>query len=565
MKRIASALLLLIFFANARSQPSNEINCFQYFQYDYVGNSKPNAYLLMMLNYWVYPPAIIGVDDDNDPRVKELHNNPDKFLVEFRKKVAHYFFDPNKPVTPILKNVVLSPTFKTAVSKTTTTTSDLTTATVNRPPAITFVHYNGGNGYDPEAIVISTDKYIIALFRGTDRVASNIRLPVIGDALNDAVYSFSEWITSDFNFVKTTPLEGLSGKVHTGFNTSLNFIKSRLEDTLVKYGVANKKLWITGHSLGAAQAQLFGVYARKKFPSWDIMGVYAYAAPHVGDATFVAQMNQLLPGARLQRFDFMDDPVTNLPRYYMGYQRAGIRNLYTKEQGANYNFDTREASSDLGKFLFCLHHTEWYARAAFFELLDHRPELQGKIPNAPARPSSFCTQLDLAYATGSSNLLTAGGTDLPEGTYYIKLAQGDKYLDAPYQTADQNGTQVQLYDLGGSLKNNQWIVKKIPNALIESYTIQCVHEGKYLDADFFNTDNNGCKVQLWDRGMGVRTNQEWKIVRLTNGAYQIVNVKTSSKALDAIDNCTNQNGCKLQLMSKSSSDATQQWFFVRVQ
>jgi hypothetical protein len=414
--------------------------------------------------------------------------------------------------------------------------------------------------------VISTDKYVIVVFRGTDRVASNINIPVVGDLANNFVYSFSEWITSDFNFLKTTPLEGIPGKVHTGFNTSLLFIKERLEDTLAKYGAATKKIWITGHSLGSGQAQLFATYLKKKNPSWDIKGVYAYAAPHVGDATFVAQMNQLLPEARLQRFDFMDDPVTDLPTYFMGYQRAGIRNLYTKEQGANYNFNTDETKFDLGKTFFCLHHTEWYARAAFFELLDHQPELQGKIPNAPPRPTEFCSQIDLTYISGSSNLLTAGGTDLPEGTYNILIGQGNKFLEAPTQTADQNGTLVQLGQSTNSASNNQWRIKKIPGAIIESYTIQCIKGNKYLDADFPNTDNNGCKIQLWERGLvGFRTNQEWKITRMENGAYQVTNVKTESKALDVLSGCGGQNGCKLQLFSKSSADAGQQWFFLRVE
>src|SRR5690348_3812139 len=100
MKKIVSCLLLIIIFVNARSQPSNEINCFQYFQYDYVGNSRINAYLLMQLNYWIYPTAIVGVDDDGDPRVKALQD-PNKFLAEYRKKVAHYFFNPSAPITPI--------------------------------------------------------------------------------------------------------------------------------------------------------------------------------------------------------------------------------------------------------------------------------------------------------------------------------------------------------------------------------------------------------------------------------------------------------------------------------
>jgi hypothetical protein len=52
---------------------------------------------------------------------------------------------------------------------------------------------------------------------------------------------------------------------------------------------------------------------------------------------------------------------------------------------------------------------------------------------------------------------------------------------------------------------------------------------------------------------------------MENGAYQVTNVKTESKALDVLSGCGGQNGCKLQLFSKSSADAGQQWFFLRVE
>jgi len=475
MKRnLMYALLCCTVTLSCFAQPANEINCFQYFQNDNTGNSRVNAYLLMMLNYWVYPTAILNISDENDLRVKELHKDGDKFLAEYVKKVGHYFYTPSKLLTPIVTKVS-NPGLANEITVGTTLSPG--TVPTNKPPTFRFVNYNGGNGYDPEAVVISTDQFIIVVFRGTDRVASNISLPVVGDLANNYIYSFSEWVTTDFNFPLTTPLENLPGKVHTGFNTSLLFIKDRLEDTLAKFGASNKKIWLTGHSLGAAQAQLFGAYMKKRNPSWDIR-VYAYAAPHVGDAAFVSKVNELLPGSRLQRFDFMDDPITNLPTYFMGYQRAGIRNLFTKEQGANYNFNIDEAKSDLGKFFFCLHHTEWYARATFFELLDHQPDLQGKIPNAPSRPTDFCSQIDLEYVTGSSNLLTAGSTDLPEGTYNIMVSDGKKFLEAPTQTADQNGTLVRLGSSANSVKSNQWIIKKVPGAVIESYTIQCVEGNK---------------------------------------------------------------------------------------
>ena len=552
MKKILSCASIAIFISVAYGQPTNEINSFRHFQYEYKGNSKVNAYLLMMLNHFNSPKLLLNKTSDSDPAVVNLHENEAAFATAYSNRVNHFFFDPNQAITPLLTSERIVSTSFTSITGTTDQK-----IVVNRPPVIRVINSNNGIGYDPEAVMISTDKYIIVVFRGTDRVANNI--PVI----QPLVYNLSEWIVTDFMALKVPARENIPGKVHKGFDNSLELIRKRLTDSLIRYNVANKKLWLTGHSLGSAHAQLFATYF-KKATGITPTGVYGYAAPHVGDADFVSQMNTLLPGATLQRFDFMDDPIVHLPRFYMGYQRGGTRNYYSKESGSsNYFYNTGEVTFDLGKFFFCLHHTHWYARAAFFELIDHRPELQGQIPNAPDRPTEACTNVDYSYVTGGTSFFSPGGEDVATGTYLIKNASTGRYLEAPTLNADQNGTRVVTSNLG-TVNNNKWSLKKIDNAILGGYTMQTTLSGKYVDADFLNTDNNGCKIQLWDRALvGFRTNQEWKISRLSNGNYQITNIKSPGKALSATAGCSTSDGCNTQLLDKSSTNMLQQWVFIK--
>src|SRR5688572_12536211 len=410
MKKMLSICMFLLFFQYVQSfsQPSNEIGCMSNFDYDNAGNSKVNAYLLMMLNHFMCPHFTINKPED-DPLVTELHSNPQKFKEAFINKVGHYF-------SQTLKGIAVQPF---SGNKTT----------------YDFIAFSNGIGIDPEAMVISTEQYIIVLFRGTDRVANKI--PVVGKTL----YDWGEWVQTDAYAVQV-PLPasfGFSrGKVHSGFNNSVLFkpggksFLDSLVSILNQRGVAGKKLWITGHSLGSAQATLAAAYM-KKGKGINPFCIYLYASPHPGDSDFVSQVNALFPEPTLQRFDFIDDPITLLPSYIMGYQRAGIRNKYLTESGnGNYFFNTNENSGDKINGFFCLHHTNWYARSAFFELVDHHPELASKLPEAPPRPTLACSFIDDQIVGGSESIgaaLVGGSEDIEEGTYYIMNGKSLKYLN----------------------------------------------------------------------------------------------------------------------------------------
>jgi hypothetical protein len=88
-----------------------------------------------------------------------------------------------------------------------------------------------------------------------------------------------DWITNiQFAMVP----EG-TGKAHRGFVEALDAIWSIFFTKVKSHTDAGRKLWITGHSLGGALANLV---ARRLPTSMKPVGVYTFGQPRVGDTTF---------------------------------------------------------------------------------------------------------------------------------------------------------------------------------------------------------------------------------------------------------------------------------------
>lgn len=116
---------------------------------------------------------------------------------------------------------------------------------------------------------------------------------------------------TDFNFAPTEDLlTFMPGKIHTGFLKALDASWNQIEKTIEKHAVNGKKIFVTGHSLGASMATLtaYRLAQKKK----DIASVYLYAPPRVGNAEFVTGYNSLL-GNRTFRILNNQDMVAHLP------------------------------------------------------------------------------------------------------------------------------------------------------------------------------------------------------------------------------------------------------------
>ncbi len=86
-----------------------------------------------------------------------------------------------------------------------------------------------------------------------------------------------------------------------------------------------KRLWITGHSLGAGVAPLFAYRLAKD--GIDIQGIHTFAGPRIGNAKFCKLYKSRFPDH--QRWALDNDLVTKLPFKFMNYQHfVAPNNIY---------------------------------------------------------------------------------------------------------------------------------------------------------------------------------------------------------------------------------------------
>ncbi len=97
-----------------------------------------------------------------------------------------------------------------------------------------------------------------------------------------------DWV-SNVQAVAVNFQEG-HGKVHEGFYKCFTSVKTSIDTFLKENGRANKKIVVTGHSLGGAVATLIAAYIRGHYHN-DVM-LYTFGSPRAGDADFVNHYTQ---------------------------------------------------------------------------------------------------------------------------------------------------------------------------------------------------------------------------------------------------------------------------------
>ena len=146
------------------------------------------------------------------------------------------------------------------------------------------------SGKSTQCFVASNEHFAIVAFRG-----SQLPKP---EKDNDFQEIFNDWM-KNFNFLPVRWVQGV--KVHQGFKEALEEVWAELADYLTKEQ-QNRRIWFTGHSLGAALATL----AADRYN--NVQGLYTFGSPHVGDIDF---KNNFL--ANSYRFVNNNDIVTTVP------------------------------------------------------------------------------------------------------------------------------------------------------------------------------------------------------------------------------------------------------------
>lgn len=179
----------------------------------------------------------------------------------------------------------------------------------------------------------------------------------------------ADWLTDAHLQLIACPLPStvLSGaRLHSGFATALAAVwqspaqpQAALPGLLQPILDGSRRLWLCGHSLGAALAELAAVLLAEQLNTRAdglkgvIAGVYTYGSPRVGDGAFAAALEQSCSG-RLHRFVNHRDLVARVPPATPGgYAHAGILHyfdelgrLYSNPQGWHLAFDTLFVTPD---------------------------------------------------------------------------------------------------------------------------------------------------------------------------------------------------------------------------
>ncbi len=535
-----------------------------------------NAYLLCYLSTMIYPDYLLienngSVPIDNNAS-NNLHTDTGLFMNAFKSKTTELF----------------------------------------RNPKYCFINKSNTDGYDPEAMVISTARDIYVVFRGTDRVGAN--------EINSLSYEWAEWIKTDFDVVqKTDPLLPNNDiKAHGGMIKSLksNNFFTQLLDSIRSFGVSTKKLWITGHSLGGGQAQIFAMMLAKQ--NIVANGLYTYASPNPGNISFAQKMNALYTN-KFQRFEFAKDPVTALtgllapfytpagkrvyyddvndPVIFGAPERSLANNLAVVaetipgffsanvEQIVNSSQYKIVISGMVSNSNFCFHHPTWYLNAAYNQLTN--AEKNG-LPLPLGVPNTVCVACNnLAVNRGKNSQLKSTAeiasetaedigeflgaivtetdavlkntnhTMIAPGTYNFRCLKGGKYLAIKGSCNLEDNCTFGLYASSAGSTNylNAQNYKFVVEPNLIGYAIKQYGTQKVLDIAMGKIFDNGTLAKTWDLNKIPPTpNQAWIFYKIGNTNNYFIKNMQSQKYLAANRNRVNEDGCEVVQWDKGTTD-----------
>jgi triacylglycerol lipase len=151
----------------------------------------------------------------------------------------------------------------------------------------TFVRAIANAATDTQAYVVADERATILVFRGT----SSRR-----DLLTDLM-------------VRKEAVRG--GRVHRGFLAAWDSVRHQVICALLEADVVGRPLFITGHSLGGALAELAE-------STLCASAVYTFGQPRVGNASFAAAGH-----FHCYRIVHEEDPVPRVPLWSWGYRHGG--------------------------------------------------------------------------------------------------------------------------------------------------------------------------------------------------------------------------------------------------
>ncbi len=226
---------------------------------------------------------------------------------------------------------------------------------------IAFLDSGEDEEADTQVLVLGGDAIVIVAFCGTD---THDRKATLRDVKTDARIGQLEVEVGEAGRVR----------IHRGFSSALDAIWEELEQ-LAAPRRQGRPLWLTGHSLGGALANLAAWrWHRAGVP---VAGVVTFAAPKLGDTAFVADFEERL-GERSQQWSTELDPITRLPEKTKGKAYAKVGVTHVVHASGKAELDTVQKMSSVPNPL--AHRTLAYLNYLYRALPE---EVRARVPPPP--------------------------------------------------------------------------------------------------------------------------------------------------------------------------------------
>ena len=135
-----------------------------------------------------------------------------------------------------------------------------------------FISTLKSHDVDTQCYVMSDDANVVVIFRGSDTA--------------------NDWLANFQAVYDPGPLEGTW--VHEGFQDALYPGVMAITKLLDQAMTGDKKLWVTGHSLGGALCSLYAGMLIAN--SYSVYGVYTFGSPRPGNKDFRKALNEKIEG-----------------------------------------------------------------------------------------------------------------------------------------------------------------------------------------------------------------------------------------------------------------------------
>lgn len=174
-------------------------------------------------------------------------------------------------------------------------------------------------------------------------------------------------------FMQRDERQGIA--VHAGFHAGYELLRRRIMRALPREKGIN--LFITGHSLGGAMAQLMALdIAANKRDDFASLTVITSGAPRVGNAGFKSAFERLVPDNL--RIIVNHDPVPSVPWVEGLYRQAGKSLVIGRDDAVLVRHGDQDVEVNLDEFVF--HSNDAYYRAV--QMLARRaPDVARLNPN----------------------------------------------------------------------------------------------------------------------------------------------------------------------------------------